>query len=231
MVIELDPTTIVTESGSAAGVGTTTTGNLVLVRPDGVGVGIQSTDANRYYALDYTLCPSVTTPRIGLMTAGSASILARTERDGASYRFMSPDEIRRLPSVGLSQGRRVTRRTARAVEVSFEQQLRQPGMLAAGSVLNTLAIQSTTQRVGIDTNLDVIESASRYAGQRMPVIFVHAAEFGGTDPTSAAAVFGGDQVMLGFMEAQFDRVASQGLYWGQTGAHMQGGRLVIREEV
>lgn len=231
MTIELDPSTVVVEGGAAADLATTTTGNLVLVRPDAVAVGIQSADAVRYYALSYTLVPMATVPRIGLITAGSASILARTERDGASYRFMSPDEISRLPSVGLSQGRRVTRRTARAVELSYEQQLLQPGRLDAGTVWNTLSIQGTTQRATLDNNLDVIESAHRYAGQRMPVVLLHGASFGGTDPTSSAASFGGEQVLLGFMEAQVDRVAAQGLYHGLTSAHMQGGRLVIREEV
>lgn len=231
MTIELDPATVIVESGAAGNIGTTTTGNMVLHYPDGVGLKVESTDTNRYYALGYTLCTGVTVPRVGLVTAGAAHILPRVERSGSSVRFMSADELRTIEATGFMSGRRVKRRPARAVELPYEQQLAQAGTRTAGTVVTGLAISGSTMRAAVDSNLGTIQYAHAYAGQRMPVILLHGASFGGTDPTSAAVTFGGDQVMLGFLEAQFDRVAAQGTYFGETQAHQQGGRLVMRELV
>lgn len=228
--IEIDPSTIVVESGTFANLATsTTTGNMVFCAPDGCVIGINAIDPIRYVALEFDLAPGITVPEGGLFTAGPAHLLARREREGSSMRVVSPDDLTQLPGVGFIQSRRTRRKAQRVVELPFDTQLVQPGYhRGPGYLLNGIALSGSTVRGTVDSNLWVIDGVHRTAGQRVPVVLVQAASF--TDePSSTPAVFHGDQILVGMMEAQRDRTAARGGLrdWGIHAQH--GGRLLVSE--
>jgi len=229
---EIDRSTIVAEAGAFADLATsTTTGNIHIFSDDGVGIGgAETIDAARYFYIEWDLANGASVPKGGFLTLGSAYFLARTERDGSSVRWISPDDVRQMPGTGFIQGEKVRRRAQRVLELPYDSILVQPGYYSgAGSTINTLSITGNTAYAHVDNNLEVIRNIHDLVGQKTPVWVCPWVNFGGADPASTNKAVHGRDVMCAIMERQIDRTAARGVL-KDHGSHAQaGGRLLVSE--
>ena len=234
--LEFDPDTVVDVNGGGfASVATSeTAGTISLYSPDGAAIVASSTETTRYWFLTITTAPGYLEPRGGALWFGPAFAMARPVRDGASLRTATAEELRAIGGSGAMSLQTTRRRSARAVDLPYDQILSHDGYCVDGSPVNTLAFTgSSTARATIDNNLLMLRTLLESRGRRTPCALILDGQFS-ADPGSSTQIFTGRNVIYGIMPESLDVTAGAGGYLyppGFDSGSQQGASLTFVEVV